>query len=226
MKKGLIVWLLVCLAIIGGATILFNKLDNGNAVTATNLPSHVFHSGDLIFQSSLSAQSIAIKLATHSNYSHCGIIHSENNKYYVLEAVSPVKITPLNEWVSRGEKERFVVKRLKNASVMLNDSNLSKLKSEAEKFIGKPYDIYFEWSDEKIYCSELIWKVFHNALNIDFCPTRMLKTFDLSAPQVQALMYNRYQNNIPLNETVVAPVDIFQSPLLETVFANGQIIKN
>jgi uncharacterized protein YycO len=226
MKKGLIVWLLVCLAIIAGATLLFNKLDNGNAVTASNLPPHVFHSGDLIFQSSLSAQSIAIKLATHSNYSHCGIIYSENNTYYVLEAVSPVKITPLNEWASRGEKERFVVKRLKNASVLLNDSNLSKLKSEAEKFMGKPYDIYFEWSDEKIYCSELIWKVFHNALNIDFCPTRKLKSFDLSAPQVQALMYNRYQNNIPLNETVVAPVDIFQSPLLETIYANGEVIKN
>jgi hypothetical protein len=39
-------------------------------------------------------------------------------------------------------------------------------------------------------------------------------------------MYNRYQNNIPLNETVVAPVDIFQSPLLETIYANGEVIKN
>jgi hypothetical protein len=68
--------------------------------------------------------------------------------------------------------------------------------------------------------------VFHNALNIDFCPTRKLSSFDLTAPQVQELMYNRYQNNIPLNETVVAPVDIFQSPLLETIFANGEVIKN
>jgi hypothetical protein len=39
-------------------------------------------------------------------------------------------------------------------------------------------------------------------------------------------MYNRYKNSIPLNETVVAPVDIFQSPLLETVYANGELIKN
>lgn len=225
MKKGLLIWLLICLAIIAGATLFFNNLEQNSAVDANKLLPNAFHSGDLIFQSSLSAQSRAIKLATHSNYSHCGIIYSEYNKYFVLEAVSPVKITPFDEWINRGEKNRFVVKRLRNATSVLTNSSMMKLKAEAEKFIGKPYDIYFEWSDENIYCSELIWKVFHNALNIDFCPTRKLGSFDLSAPQVQELMYSRHQNNIPLNEQVVAPVDIFQSPLLETVFANGKLIK-
>src|SRR5437867_163185 len=27
-----------------------------------------------------------------------------------------------------------------------------------------PYDLTFEWSDDKIYCSELVWKVYERAL--------------------------------------------------------------
>lgn len=41
--------------------------------------------GDLIFQTSLSAQSKAVQLATKSKYSHCGIIFKDKNGYYILE---------------------------------------------------------------------------------------------------------------------------------------------
>ena len=71
--------------------------------------------GDLIFQTSRSSQSKAIQLATNSKYSHCGIVFKEGDSFYVFEAVQPVKRTPLAEWIARGEKGEFVVKRLKNA---------------------------------------------------------------------------------------------------------------
>lgn len=41
------------------------------------------------------------------------------------------------------------------------------MKQIGEKFKGKPYDIYFEWSDDKIYCSELVWKIYKHALDIE-----------------------------------------------------------
>lgn len=63
---------------------------------------HEIREGDLIFQTSLSGQSRAIQLATHSQYSHCGIIHLIGNDYFVYEAVEPVKWTALNRWISRG----------------------------------------------------------------------------------------------------------------------------
>src|SRR5437016_1986874 len=44
------------------------KLSNKNEI----------RTGDIIFQTSLSSQSKAIQLATHSEYSHCGIIFKEN----------------------------------------------------------------------------------------------------------------------------------------------------
>ena len=42
--------------------------------------------GDVIFQTSLSSQSVAIQRATHSRYSHMGIIFFRSGQPYVFEA--------------------------------------------------------------------------------------------------------------------------------------------
>src|SRR5690606_18770234 len=97
--------------------------------------------GDLIFQTSLSGQSKAIQLATNSKYSHCGIIYSDNGHFYVFEAVQPVKTTPLDKWIARGENGHYVVKRLKDADQFLTTETLQKMKQEGERFIGKNYDL-------------------------------------------------------------------------------------
>ena len=62
--------------------------------------SSMIKDGDIIFQTSLSQQSHAIQLATHSKYSHCGLIFKRKSgvdEWCVLEAVQPVKWTPLAE---------------------------------------------------------------------------------------------------------------------------------
>ncbi|UOQ67413.1 YiiX/YebB-like N1pC/P60 family cysteine hydrolase [Hymenobacter volaticus] len=59
------------------------------------------HDGDLIFQTSTSAQSQAIQLATHSPYSHCGILFKRNGAWRVFEAVQPVSETSLQAWTAR-----------------------------------------------------------------------------------------------------------------------------
>jgi len=70
------------------------------------------HNGDIIFQISTSSQSKAIQLATHSKYSHMGIVYEQNNQFLVYEAVQTVKLTPLDSWIQRREGEHYVVKRL------------------------------------------------------------------------------------------------------------------
>ncbi|GAB5466309.1 MAG: hypothetical protein Kapaf2KO_17450 [Candidatus Kapaibacteriales bacterium] len=66
--------------------------------------------GDLIFQTTQSAQCEAVQLATDSKYSHMGIIFEEEGKYFVYEAVQPVKLTPLNNWIGRGKNNHYVIK--------------------------------------------------------------------------------------------------------------------
>ena len=73
-----------------------------------------FQNGDIIFQTSQSKQCEAIKIATNSKFSHCGIIYIENGKTYVYEAVQPVKMTLLEDWISHGKDAKYAVKRLKD----------------------------------------------------------------------------------------------------------------
>lgn len=176
--------------------------------------------GDLIFQTSRSSQSKAIQLATKSKYSHCGIVFKEGNSFYVFEAVQPVKRTPLAEWIARGEKGEYVVKRLKNAEQTLTPEVLQKMKEIGKGFYGKNYDLAFEWTDEKIYCSELIWKIYKRAAGIEIGNLEKLGDFDLSSDQVKRKIKERYGNKIPMEELVISPASIFESELLIPVKTN------
>ncbi len=176
--------------------------------------------GDLIFQTSLSRQSKAIQLATNSKYSHCGIIYSENGQFHVFEAIQPVKTTPLDKWIARGKDGHYVIKRLKNADQVLTVETLQKMKHEGEKFMGKNYDLTFEWSDHKIYCSELIWKIYQRATGIEIGKLQKLSDFDLTHETVKNKMKERYGNKIPMDETVISPASIYESNLLTTVKSN------
>lgn len=173
--------------------------------------------GDLIFQTSLSGQSKAIQLATKSRYSHCGIIYQSDGKYYVYEAIATVRSTPLEKWIARGEGGKYVVKRLKNADDVLTADVLNNMRRTAKSFQGKSYDLAFEWSDKKMYCSELIWKIYQRATGLEIGKLEKLSDFDLSNPIVRSKIEERYGENIPVNETVISPKSVFESDLLRTV---------
>ena len=176
--------------------------------------------GDLIFQTSRSSQSKAIQLATNSQYSHCGIVFKEGNSFYVFEAVQPVKRTPLAEWIARGEKGEYVVKRLKNAEQTLTPDVIQKMKEIGKGFYGKNYDLAFEWTDEKIYCSELIWKIYQRATGIEIGNLEQLGDFDLSSKVVKQKIKERYGEKIPLDELVISPASLFESDKLVTIKTN------
>ena len=182
--------------------------------------SNELQNGDIIFQSSKSSQSKAIQLATNSKYSHMGIIYEIDGQYYVYEAVQPVKLTKLNDWIKRGENSHYVVKRLKDSDNVMTHEKLKKMKDFGEKFKGKNYDIYFEWSDDKIYCSELVWKIYKEVLDIEIGDLQELREFDLSNDIVKSKMMERYGEKIPLNEKVISPATMFDSDKLLTIRVN------
>ncbi len=109
-----------------------------------------------------------------------GIIYEIAGQYFVYEAVQPVKLTKLNDWIKKGEGLHYVVKRLKNGEEILTPQVVKKMKAAGERFKGRSYDLYFEWSDDKIYCSELVWKIYKEALNIEIGELQELKEFDLT----------------------------------------------
>lgn len=178
------------------------------------------HNGDIIFQTSLSGQSKAIQLATNSTYSHCGIIFIQGNKTVVLEAVQPVKTTPLDQWIARGKGGHYVVKRLIDVEEVLSTEVLDKMKREGMKHIGKNYDFTFEWSDSRIYCSELVWKIYNRATGLAIGRLQRLRDLDFSHSTVRKVMKARYGSRIPMDEQVISPAAIFESDLLRVVRSN------
>jgi hypothetical protein len=140
-----------------------------------------------------------------------------NGGEFVLEAVQPVKITPLEEWITHGKGHKYLVKRLKNAETILTEETLNKMKTYGKQFPGKEYDAYFEWTDNRIYCSELVWKIYKHGAQIELSKLKQLKDFNLTDERVQKILKERYGNDIPFDEKVVAPSDLVASDLLKTV---------
>ncbi|HEY9777742.1 MAG TPA: YiiX family permuted papain-like enzyme [Planktothrix sp.] len=187
------------------------------ALVASFLPKAVstdgLRQGDIIFQVSRSGQSTAIQLATHSKYSHVGMLMRQDNRWYVYEAERGVELTDLQEWIARDPQHHYVIKRLKQND-LLTPAAIAKLKNEGRKFLGRPYDPYFRWSDDEMYCSELVWKTYKNALGVEVGKLRKLKDFDLTSPTVKRQLALRYGDKVPLDSTVVSPADVFDSPIL------------
>jgi len=170
--------------------------------------------GDLVFQTSRSGQSLAVQHATHSAWSHMGVVVFRDGRPFVFEASATVRYTPFVRWAARGTGGVYAVRRLKH---LLTTAQAAKLRAAAARYAGRPYDVYFEWSDDRIYCSELAWKLYHDALGLEIGARQQLRDFDLADPVVGAKLRERYGNHVPLNEPVISPAAMYDSPLLETV---------
>lgn len=174
-----------------------------------------FQAGDIILQALNSSQCQAIREATGNYYSHCGIVLEDKGKLIVYEAVGPVKKSKLKKFTTNGINGHYVVLRL----IQKEKFNPISAKSYCSQELGKSYDWYFNWDDTEIYCSELVWKAY-KATGIEICKPRPLKNYNLSSPTVQTVLEQRYGKNIPKEELMVAPSDLFSSSLLQIVYKN------
>ena len=173
--------------------------------------------GDLIFHRSTSAQADALERALGSPYTHMGLIFIDGGEPYVYEAVGPVKRTPLAEWIARGKGGAYVVRRLRTACETLTPEAVAALRDATLRYEGLPYDFYFEWSDERIYCSELAWKAYESALGLEIGALTRFGDHDLTDPLVRAKLQERFGDAIPTEQPVISPAEMFASELLETV---------
>ncbi len=175
---------------------------------------NTWQNGDIVFQDSESSQSQAIKLATNSKFSHCGIVMKLNEEWMVLEAVQPVRVIPVDQWIANGTDNKYAKKRLKN-DVILTKKVANAMWKIGESFLGKNYDIFFDWGDDQMYCSELVWKIYERGAGIELGSLRKLKDYNLNSKEVQDQLKLRYGADIPLNHKMISPQDIWESDLLE-----------
>ncbi|OGR97143.1 MAG: hypothetical protein A2016_05765 [Elusimicrobia bacterium GWF2_62_30] len=180
------------------------------------------HEGDLIFIHSNSSQAPAIEEATGSDWTHVGVLLSRSKSWYVAEAAQEVTLTPLEQFIARGQKREYEVKRLKAWSAAPDKKALSRLTKWLLDNRGKKYDIYFEWSDRTMYCSEYVWKAYNYALRGRpvLSEPQKFSELKLEGPKAQELFSKRYVaagKKLNQQEKIVTPVALFNSELLETV---------
>ena len=183
-------------------------------ISSCGQKSTVPQDGDIVFHESTSRQSPIIKLAQHSKWTHCGIVFHIGDKAYVYEAVDPVRYTPLKDWVARGRDGVYCAKRLKSP---LSASSIEKMKTVGAKYKGKHYDTLFQWSDNRMYCSELIWKIYFEGAGIEVCEPNHFSDYSISLPRVKKLIKERYGDKFDPSEQIVSPQAIFKSKLLKEV---------
>lgn len=194
--------------------------DSSNRLDLTTAPFNAFQMGDIIFQTTGGRLMLPLQQATGNNFTHCAmVVVGKNGNVFVLEAFDSVMRTPIDVWIKRGVGGKYAVLRLKQSSTRLNESAQVKIKHQAKNYLGLPYDSYYGWSDDKMYCSELVYKLM-NAAGVVLCKQKPLKEYDLSSPAVQRALQEVYNGNIPYNEQMVSPGDIFGSDQLEKVYAN------
>jgi hypothetical protein len=175
------------------------------------------HDGDVIFQESRSAQSRAIRAATGSRYTHVGLVFGAGGSPYVLEAVQPVRRTPLEQWIRRGNDEHFVLMRLRDVSHLDTDA----VRRVAEQFLGRDYDLTFDWSDARIYCSELVWKAYERGAHIHLNEPEPWSALNLGGSDAQALANKRLGGLPDPSAPIVTPVRVMKSDRLRQVLAGN-----
>jgi hypothetical protein len=214
--------------------ILFGWI-NLTAVSAADVPP--LKDGDIIFQYSGSSQSLPILLASRSVYTHMGIIEvSGSGGPLVLEASSPVKATPLDEWIKRGNGRRITIKRV----IGLTAEQAATVLKEARTFLGLPYDLYFLNGRDAIYCSELIHLAFDDGVGIPLGTIQKVKELDIDYAPIRKLIEQRWQKyplcrdgqnwsfedcyKTILEQELVTPASIARDSKLQLVFTNFGLI--
>lgn len=185
---------------------------------AEELSSLALRDGDIVFTGAAVGQGAAIKAATGSPITHCGIVFKKDGSWMVLEAVQPVSVTSLEKFMARADKDTFAARRLK---IELKPEAYQKARTWAVSQIGLDYDVRFAWDNKKLYCSELVWKFYQQA-GIELCDLRKFRHYDLQKPEVKKIIEQRYgsMHKLPLDEKVVAPSDLLASNLLIEVPRN------
>lgn len=172
---------------------------------AGNAHAQTLKVGDVIFHKSQSQQAKAITEASGSEWTHVGIIVASAGKWYVAEAIGPVKATPLQDFINRGKNKEYKIYRFKH----FNPKTMELALHNAIKRQNKPYDIYFEMSDTRTYCSELVYKAMLEVTGQEVGTMQKFKDLKLTGPYVKALIKKRLTDTgreLDPNEPIITPI--------------------
>lgn len=173
--------------------------------------------GDIIFKSLPKFDLVeAIEGITESSYSHCGMLIEKSGRWYVREAFFDVHDITLFRWISRGRGYKFSVFRLRPEYTEIIPAFID----SSTKFLGRPYDMKHELDDEKIYCSELIYKSFKDATGEEL--GKLVPLYSLKWHSYKGVILKYNSGGKPnLDRLLITPRHLSEAHQLEKVFSNN-----
>jgi hypothetical protein len=224
---------LIAVAALGSASAsasgVWRVIRNGpGAPDISSLPD--LQTSDLIFQTSRSGQSGAIVWATGSPLSHCALVRVYKGEAFVIEASRRVRVTHLDSWVRRGQLGRCLVLRHAGLSAAEREA----VWRAAKAYRGRPYDSLFLFGNRAIYCSELCWLAYKDALDLELGEREQVKALNLGGPLVERVFKGRWRRHpacrgLPsaeacrervLEQPLITPASLAADERLTTVFDN------
>ena len=171
--------------------------------------------GDLVFQAlSLDLDLVvAIEGVTESHYSHVGVLHKRNGEWTVIEASGPgVIYTAFDKWKTHGRNERWAAFRLKAKQQKHIPQFLANLHPHA----GKAYDFKYELSENKLYCSELVYHAWKRTTGQEM--GKLTRIGDLNWKPHQATIEKYNGGPMPLDRQMISPIELSKANQLQRVY--------
>jgi hypothetical protein len=186
--------------------------------------------GDIVLQTSLHPQSGGILIGTASLYSHMGIIKRTPQGPVVIEAAGRVEETPFHQWIRQGALKRITIYRYPG----LSETQRARLFAAAKEYYGRPYDIFFSFSSDAIYCSELVYLAYKN-IGLPLGAVQKVKALHFDNPWVKELIEQRWKRHPEckakrydfeqcyqhiLEQELISPASIAADTRLQRIYSN------
>lgn len=174
--------------------------------------------GDVLLQPLECWSCRLIEAEEETIYSHVGVVIQAIPEVVVAEAYGKVHAKTLDKFLEKTEKgQKVLVIRHRENKVVYQLQNSEFKKVFEEKFNNLKYDHFFLWDNvdengnEKLYCSELVAKLYKLELNLDLPLKRM------HFNQNRELWERFFRGQIPDNEWGNSPADLHRSEMFYEV---------
>ena len=155
--------------------------------------------GDIIFIETKSFQSKFVKLGMMSIWSHCGIAVDTHEGVQIMEADTTVRILPVERFIDKSVGGKYIIKRPKHQLTQPINK---------DKWLGRWYDLKFDFDNEEVYCSELVWLIYKEQ-DIELCPACKINSHFMV--RFAALQRALEERGISPEQYAVAPCDLLRA---------------
>ncbi len=208
------------------ATIIINK----SFSIFSSVDSIPVQEGDLLFQKAecgpLCDAIEEVTVGYHNlKFSHIGLVFKKAETFFIIEAISKgVSITPLSEFLHRSQDSLghplIAIGRLKPAYHSLIKPAIT----FALEYLGKPYNVSFNFNSDTYYCSQLIYLAFLKAnLGLPFFNLQPMTFKSPKTHDFYPVWKDYFQSlNLPIPEgdSGINPGGISLSPKLDIIYLN------